>query len=355
MSQIVGFYQTKSEAERVRDELISSGFGRTDVKLFCNTGSGASTTGARNDDPGFWESLKEMFGMADEEDRQLYAEAARRGSCGVAVDADDDAEVRRATEIMQRGKVMDLDTHATEWRKSGWQGGATTTSTAAATTRSAGTAATGMANRTTTTGTTGTTAAASTAGQSREAIPVVEEQLQVGKRVVQGGGVRIHSRVTERPVQEQVNLREEHVNVERRRVDRPLTDADKAAAFRERTIEATETVERPVVNKEARVVEEVVVNKDVRQRTETVNDTVRRTDVEVDRTPGANAAASTTAFNDPDRFASEIASDARYRNRDWMTVEPDARRTFEQQYPGSKWEQFKDAIHRGYEKVRQKV
>lgn len=346
MSQIVGFYQTKSEAERVRDELISSGFGRTDVKLFCSTSSGTSATGTRNDDPGFWESLKEMFGMADEEDRQLYAEAARRGSCGVAVDADDDAEVRRATEILQRGKVMDLDTHATEWRKSGWQGGATTAGAGATT------AATGMANRTTTTA---TTAAASTAGQSREAIPVVEEQLQVGKRVVQGGGVRIHSRVTERPVQEQVNLREEHVNVERRKVDRPLTDADKAAAFRERTIEATETVERPVVSKEVRVVEEVVVNKDVRQRTETVNDTVRRTDVEVDRTPGANVAASGAACNDPDRFASEIAADARYRNRDWMTVEPDARRTFEQRYPGSKWEQFKDAIHRGYEKVRQKV
>src|SRR5437764_3366736 len=51
------------------------------------------------------------------------------------------------------------------------------------------------------------------------AIPVVEEQLKVGKREVQRGGVRVFSRVVETPVNESVNLREEHVNVERRPVN----------------------------------------------------------------------------------------------------------------------------------------
>lgn len=69
--------------------------------------------------------------------------------------------------------------------------------------------------------------------------------------------------------------------MERRHADRPVTNADQS--FRERAIAATETVEEPVVSKQARVVEEVAVSKDVQQRTETVRDTVRRTDVEVEQ------------------------------------------------------------------------
>ena len=110
-------------------------------------------------------------------------------------------------------------------------------------------------------------------------IPVVEEELQVGKREVERGGVRVESRVEEKPVTEQVQLREERVHVERRPVDRPVTDADNA--FREGTLEVTERAEEPVVAKTARVVEEVVVGKQVEEHTETISDTVRRTDVDV--------------------------------------------------------------------------
>ena len=70
-------------------------------------------------------------------------------------------------------------------------------------------------------------------------IPVVEEQLAVGKREVQRGGARIHTFVTERPVEESVSLHEEHVSVERRPVDRAATDAD----FQNKDITMTETAE----------------------------------------------------------------------------------------------------------------
>ena len=43
-------------------------------------------------------------------------------------------------------------------------------------------------------------------------IPVVEEDLRVGKREVGGGRVRVRSYVTERPVEEQVELRQERVD-----------------------------------------------------------------------------------------------------------------------------------------------
>ena len=122
--------------------------------------------------------------------------------------------------------------------------------------------------------------AARAAAASAVAMPVVEEELKVGKRVVEQGRVKVFSHVTERHVEEQVTLREEHVVVERRPVDRPATSAD-AGAFQESSMELTEYAEEPVVAKEARVVEEVVVGREVTEHTETVRDTVRRTDVEV--------------------------------------------------------------------------
>lgn len=117
------------------------------------------------------------------------------------------------------------------------------------------------------------------------AVPVVEEQIRIGKRTVEGGGVRVHSRVKEVPVEESVRLREERVHVERRPADRPVTDAD-MRAIKEGDIEVTERSEEAVVAKSARVVEEVVVNKEVVERDETVRDSVRRTEVEVEKLEG---------------------------------------------------------------------
>lgn len=118
------------------------------------------------------------------------------------------------------------------------------------------------------------------ANEGETVLPVIEEQLRLGKRTVEKGAARVSTTVTEVPVEESVNLREEHVTVERRPVDRAVENAP--AAFREGTIEITEMAEVPVVGKEARVVEEVVVGKNVTEHTETVRDTVKRTDVEVD-------------------------------------------------------------------------
>ena len=55
-----------------------------------------------------------------------------------------------------------------------------------------------------------------------------------------------------------------------------------ADAFTDRVITMNETDEEAVVAKSARVVEEVVVQKDVTERVETVRDTLRREEVEID-------------------------------------------------------------------------
>ncbi len=112
-------------------------------------------------------------------------------------------------------------------------------------------------------------------------IPVIEEELRVGKREVEGSGVRVQTHVTEKPVEEHVTLREEHVNVERHPVNREVTDSD-LANFKEGEINVTTRSEEAVVAKQARVVEEVEIGKQVTEHQETVRDTVRRSDVDVD-------------------------------------------------------------------------
>ena len=122
--------------------------------------------------------------------------------------------------------------------------------------------------------------AAPVAATGAQAVPLVQEDLVVGKRTVDDGGIRLYRRVVEVPVQEDVVLREEHVNVNRVPVDRAVTSGDDV--FRDRTIELTETAEEAVVTKDARVVEEIVLNKDVVEHTQTIQDTVRHTEVEVE-------------------------------------------------------------------------
>jgi len=125
-------------------------------------------------------------------------------------------------------------------------------------------------------------------------IQVVEEELQVGKRSVRRGGVRIYSHVVSQPVEQNVNLHEEHVTVERRQVNREISP-EEVNRLRDQTIEVTETAEEPVVAKRARVREEVVVGKEGTNRTETIRDNVRRTEVEVEQlTPETANVGETT-------------------------------------------------------------
>jgi hypothetical protein len=184
-------------------------------------------------------------------------------------------------------------------------------------------------------------------------------------------------------VAEQVTLREEKVNVERRPVDRPVGDADLRNLTGEQTIEVTETREVPVVSKQARVIEEVVINKTAQERQETVRDTVRKTDVQVEQIPGQQSRESGMTnpnFRDDDyrdnydstfarsgmtfeqvrpayAYGSELAADQRYRGRDWSAVETDARRDWSTRHPGGEgtWDKIKDGVRHAYDKARAKM
>jgi len=208
-------------------------------------------------------------------------------------------------------------------------------------------------------------------------IPIVEESLQVGKREVERGGVRVESKIVERPVQENVSLREEHVHVERKPVNRAVEPGD-MAAFREGTIELHERAEEAVVAKTARVVEEVIVGKDVGQRTEQVNATLRHTEVSIDRLGGQLQTTAFKAFETFDadfrkdyetnyaklgqynqyaplyRYGYNLATARQFAGKDWPAIETEARSAWEEQNPGT-WEQVKRAVRHGWDRVTGKI
>ena len=267
---LTAMFKTRSEAERAEQALASElGLNRSAIQTSPGTGvTDAGYDQARPyEEKGFFASLKSL--MLPEEDRYAYAEGMRRGAILLNVKADE-SQIDRASDILEHAGAMDLDAQEAEWRKSGWTGYDATAHNSIRT---------------------ATAPVAPVAGRD-EAIQVVEERLVVGKRAVEGGRVRVRSYVVETPVEENVTLHQERVTVERHPVDRAATPAD-LAAFQERTIEARGTNEEAVVSKETRIVEEIGVRKEAADRVETVRDTVRKTQVEVDDSTASRTGAAT--------------------------------------------------------------
>ena len=134
-------------------------------------------------------------------------------------------------------------------------------------------------------------------------IPIIEEKMEVGKREVETGGIRLKSRVVQENVEENVNLRSEHVHIEQTPVNRPATASD-LESFKEGTIEMKEYAEVPVVSKEAFVTGEVSLEKQVEEKDQTVEGTVRKTEVETENFTDA----STKLTTDTDKLSGETGS-----------------------------------------------
>ena len=245
---LTALYDTKASAEAARDRLIGAGLSASEIDVQDQGTYGSQ--GATSQKGGMMASLKGMFGA--HEDHSAYAEGLTRGHVLLSATVQD-AEVDKAIDILEGSDAIDLEGSQAEWRNSGWTG-----------------AATG--------------GAATASGATDDVIQLAEERLVVGKREVERGGVRVRSYIVSTPVSEQVTLREETVGIERRPVDRTVAAGEDA--FRDRTIEMRETGEEAVAAKQAVVTEEIALRKDVGQRTEEVRDTVRHTEVEVERVGG---------------------------------------------------------------------
>lgn len=260
-------FDTRAEADRAVAALEAAGIGDVVMHGTENEGYGTRTVENRDENRGFFEAIGDFF--FPEEDRYAYAEGLSRGGYLVTVSNLPESQYDVALDILDDEGAVDLDAREAEWRETGWTGYDAAAAPVAYGDAALDRRADDLADR----------ASALEGDLNRDGhIDVVEERLMVAKRQTEGGRVRVRSYVTETPVEEEVALRSEHVNVQRRPVDRAATDAD----FAERSIEAREYVETPVVQKEARVVEEIDLTTEVDERVETVRDSVRRTDVEIE-------------------------------------------------------------------------
>jgi uncharacterized protein (TIGR02271 family) len=453
---LIAVFDNHNDAMSAKNELLSSGFSSSDVRLSHGDeslpGGSMSATGGSapgsmsssvgsdrtDDEPGIGTSIKnffsDIFGTDNHEHSTKYSTAVERGNHVLTVNADSEPEVERAADIVERFGPIDIDEQSQKWgltegsgammgsagSMSGGQSmslqsdndrlplnqqslndpnpmgttyqeplgsrdelstgsygsgsgnlqnqsltGSSLEGSAASSSSLQGSALTGSMQRDT----------AMARDTNTAAIPVVQEQLKIGKREVSRGGVRVYSRIVETPVNESIGLREEHVNVERRPVNEPISGVD-ATAFKEQSIEMRETAEEAVVEKSARVVEEVMINKEVTQREQQISDTVRHTEVEVENLAGTSASSS--MLNDDDyyrnhftstygstggsydtyqpaySYGTEMRQSQMYRNRPWDEVEPDLRSGWEARNAGktgSTWENMKAAVRHGWDKM----
>ena len=315
---ITAFFDTRDYADNAAAKLRQAGVPSSDVTISPENardeyglyGDDVATTTTKK--TGFWASLEDMFGGTD--DHATYAEGVRRGHVMLTAHVAD-ASLERSIAILEEHGSIDLDAHEETWRSEGWTGAPAPSSSSTATTAAAG-GAMGLAmagkaapTRVAETETVTTRAAAVapaplakapiavaskpvvTGRGAEDVLQVVEERLNVGKRAVSRGKVRLHSHVVETAVSENVTLRDETVTIDRHAVDRPVA-ALGADAFQERTVEMEEIGEEAVVGKTVRVVEEIGLRKDVSERTEAVRDTVRSTKVDVEDGRAVGTAAT---------------------------------------------------------------
>ena len=220
-TSVIGLFEDRETARKVVDALTKAGVQEDAVETLADTG--VDTITERLVEAGY-----------DEDKARGYGKALETGGALIVADVDD-AKADAALETMRQFEV--LTPEALRERNSKQQG--------------------------------------------KQKAQVIEETLEVGKAATTSGK-RLKTEVSEREVEETVSLKEENVDVERSRVGRTLKPEEADKAFGERTVEVTATTEKPVVSKQAQVVEEVALSKQSGQREETVSGTVRRQDVKVE-------------------------------------------------------------------------
>lgn len=330
MRTVTAMFDNRADAESARERLAAAGISQDQVSIHDqnslarsnaapggSTGSGSDLLDRRDRDgdgdreTGLWQSIKDFFSG----DEHVYEEGMRRGGYLLTARVEDD-RADAAIDILDDDGTVDLEERSNAWRSDGWDSeanGATGAGMGAA-----GIGAASAVGQTPVADRDRSRAGAAPAGAASEirgidqrgvdqrsvdqrgidqrsvdqrgdsegrTIPIVEEQLRVGKRETERGGVRVRSYVVETPVHEEIRLREERVDVERRPVsgDGKVTAGDVTSMLREQTVEVRETSEEAVIDKNAIVREEVAITKSVGERVERIDDSVRRTEVEIER------------------------------------------------------------------------
>jgi stress response protein YsnF len=222
-TSIIGLFENQDTARKVVNALTEMGCDEGQIETL--TKSGGKEITKRLTEAGY-----------EEEKAQRYSEVLQKGGVLIVAEVDDD-KADNALSTMQRFEVLTPDALL---ERIGSESSEETTSA-----------------------------------------QVIEESLEVGK-AQSSSGKRLKTSVSEREVQETVTLREDKIDVERSRADRTLRPEEADKSFEEKTVEVSGVTEKPVVSKQAHVVEEVSLTKQSGEREVTVGGTVRRQDVTVE-------------------------------------------------------------------------
>lgn len=257
MKSVIAAFPNRDVASQAMSELGTSGVEPGSTRMIDEVSNGATImrTLVEHDVP--------------RERAEQYAEGVRRGAVLLVADTNDEDADRIADLLDSRGSI-DLDSSSERWRSAGWSGYRDDAQPLGEDERRAELSSFERDNLD----------REGREGLEGESLDVIEEDVAVGKREVSRGGVRVRAFVTERPIREALELREEHINVTREPADEPLTATD--STFTEQEFEVTATGEEPVIEKRTRVVERVRVDKDVDTHTEQIEATERKRDVEVE-------------------------------------------------------------------------
>ena len=271
---IVTMFSTVAQAEGAKRNLQKAGFHENDIDII--SGERLRKEGHEVRHPGLWQRL---FGdKVDDEQAGTYEEALATGGVVLTLRADEE-QLPRAMGI--------LDAHDDSPQPGAADVAAPETLPSADEQK---------LNRTDAVRT------ALTGDESEEDIlRLAEERLEVGKRLVSEGSTRVRRYTVTDRVSENISLQEQHADIFRRPLDNTVTP--EGVDWSEKTVKIEESHEQPVINKTAHVKEEVVVRKDVNERTETVNDSVRRQEVDIEH------AAPETAVSKPSDSVAAVPAD----------------------------------------------
>ncbi len=247
---VIGVFDTMSQARSAKDALTKDGFddAKVDVSKFGEHGTRSTDYNDKHDSSigNFFDNL---FGGDDDDARRTKTrDVASRGTV-VTVHTDSMDRAKKAATILDRFGAVDMDDRHNKYQNKSFDADA---------------------NRKNLNDRFGNV-------DADGKIEVIKEDVAIGKREVNTGGVTVRSHIVERPVEETLRLRSEEAYVKRTPVDRAANAGD----LRDQTISVKETAEEAVVGKKARVVEEIEVGKKTDTRTETVHETARETKVDI--------------------------------------------------------------------------
>lgn len=117
---LIAVFDNRNDAQAAMDELMLQSFSRQDVRLSEDTDRMGQTASAqRTEDEGIGAGIKhffsDLFGTDDEIYSNRYATAVAKGHHVLTVTARSEAEVERASDIVDRFGPVDIEEKEAEW------------------------------------------------------------------------------------------------------------------------------------------------------------------------------------------------------------------------------------------------